>query len=481
MIYMQIRDKELELLVIHEKKKQVVVQKVIKVPLSSQLVVNGFIQDEAAMYEELALLVRKENLRKKKVVLTLDSTFAVYRELTTPVLRKKQLDAFVYHNLKSQINNMEEHVVDYAILHRDKNLQLLAVAAPTALIDPFKRVLKRANLVLHSIVSTPLNMIRGYFSMGKEDKVESQVFVYYNGEIINSVLFNHGKYVFANAFRTFGSANSQTAITERISQLMQFQKAQNNGLLVQQVNVYGLIDAAALKDMSELLKTSVVQGMHERVIKNKTGHSLAASMSNVFAGLVVKHKNYNLARGLNQSLYTEVHLEKKRWTLVLALLVVNIIGVSAAGSYVYYLRSLQQQRKDELQIRLNNPILQDKYLKAVELTGLNTVYGKQLDEVRALQDTLRDQRAFHYALYESIMALKPKEIILSSLAYFGESVSLSLSSSQRELTYEFVRSLRESGLFYDVMYPGFNYNESTKRYEFQVQLLLKVGVDNETE
>lgn len=481
MLYIQVKDKEIVFVFLKRTRKKIAVQKLIRMDLSVGMVVNGFVQDEEHLISKLQEIVGKYRLQNKKVVLTVDSTFIVYREMTTPVLRKKALESYVYHSLKQQVNAIEDFVIDYAVLKQDKQMQLLAVMMPMNMLDLYQRIAKQCKLKLACITTTPLNLIRGYQFEPPVPPLSSQIVMAYNGDVINTVLFNHGEYIFANAYRTFGTASTPIALMERISQMMQFQKAQNMGIQVQKVSLYGEIEDVVAKQIASTLGIEVVCNVSPAQVDNQSRDGLEGTLVAIFSAIKGTYRDYNLVSGINQKRFTTKFEATRQANGLLWVLVLNVMVLVVAGALVYKENKEELGRRDEFQMRLENPILQQKYLRAMELSAQTVLYENQVKEVASLQKTLLHQRAFHYAIYQSILSHKPADVSWQSLSYMNDTLTLQVSSKNRSSTYIFAQNLRDSDVFYEVRYTGFSFDETSKLYNYQLHLVLRVGDYHEVE
>lgn len=130
------------------------IRRVITVELPDNLVKNGRVIAYSAMAAFIKATVKKNKLRYKTAAVSISAENYFIRRVRLPLMSRSLLAVnlpFEFHDYIS--GDLGKYVFDYAVLDSDdKNLDLIAAAAPKDLINNYRVMMKKAGLKLVKVV-----------------------------------------------------------------------------------------------------------------------------------------------------------------------------------------------------------------------------------------------------------------------------------------------------------------------------------------
>lgn len=482
MVTIHFSKKQLQI-VLCQSKSKIKVSAIYAVEIPDGFMINGMIQKETEFIEWLKRVVKKYNLTGKKVTITLDSTAIVYRELTTPVLSEKALNKFVYYNMSQQVSNMQENVIDYAILSKSaaNELKVLTIFVPQHITDKYRHVLKAVGLKPHCFTTRVLGLIRST-QLGQKKTKSTQILAYSSSEIISAVLLSKGDFIYCNVYRYDEQVQDiESTFNERISQMMQFQKIKNPDEPVQQVMI-GSLSSNSIKIAENLRSTLginvdvLTEGKEIILPKLETAIPFDSICPAIYANASEQYRNYNLFKEIDQTKYGDDAKTKNKNSIITLLLVVNLLLVAGWGAFKFWEYSSLSKQHNQLQTIWDNPETVSKKTETDQLLTENTEMRVAITERNWVLAKVKSESRLNLAMYDQIIALKPQDVSIVAIQNKdGSKIILNSESANRTSPFTFVGLIRGTGVYEDVLYEGFDLDETTNKYKFQITLVMKAG------
>lgn len=133
--------------------KGVTVHKAVTVPTPEGAVEDGFLKDVGAVSAAIKSAMSSDALTCKDVIFTVLSTKIATKEAVLPNVKSKKLDELIRANAAEYfpVNNIEDYSLTHSVLEtitegKEKNLRVLAIAAPFNMIKPYYDLAKLCGL-----------------------------------------------------------------------------------------------------------------------------------------------------------------------------------------------------------------------------------------------------------------------------------------------------------------------------------------------
>jgi Tfp pilus assembly protein PilN len=159
-----------------------------------------------------------------------------------------------------------------------------------------------------------------------------------------------------------------------------------------------------------------------------------------------------------------------------AILLIVVLLLSAYTFTLFLQDSSIKANNKELQDYISSTMILDQIKlisdKQKQLTDLNEI----LTEVKSLNTAFGAMPVLKTSVLDSINACVPPETRILMVDYDGQWLTIQTSSTNLRRPSEFARNLRNTKLFEDVIYSGYNTDTSVKTaYIGSVKIALKVG------
>ncbi|MEN8494357.1 pilus assembly protein PilM [Dehalococcoides sp. THU3] len=153
-----IEDAEIKVLVNNGKK----VEKWTSAPLEAGLVVDGLIQDETKVSEEIKALLSREKIPAGRVIAAMSGLKSIFRIITLPAVPKNILDEAIKNEANRVIPTpMDQNYLSYQILPSAQGeTKVFIVAHPKNTTDSVIKTVNKAGLRLEVLDIAPLSLCR---------------------------------------------------------------------------------------------------------------------------------------------------------------------------------------------------------------------------------------------------------------------------------------------------------------------------------
>lgn len=187
----------------------------------------------------------------------------------------------------------------------------------------------------------------------------------------------------------------------------------------------------------------------------------------------MNNKDFNLYVQYRRLQKEKHKLKKSTQRGILISLGVLLVAV-AFGGYVFWQNMVVEKELTEINSYINNP---DNIIKANEVNQLldkASLLNGTIQEIESITQTFNEAPKFSQEVFK---ALKAKDY-QANIEYGNGIIYLSMETSNSDTPRKYVEELKETGLFTDVKYYGFELADNG--YTFNVEAYLIKEVINET-
>lgn len=137
----------------HTGMKNIAVHKAVTIPTPEGSVEDGFLKNVSDIAEAIKLALKDNLIMTKDVVMTILSTKIASKEAVLPNVKPNRINDLVKANAAEYfpVNNIEDYSLTHTVLEtivndKEKNLRILAMAAPLNIVTPYYELAKQAGL-----------------------------------------------------------------------------------------------------------------------------------------------------------------------------------------------------------------------------------------------------------------------------------------------------------------------------------------------
>lgn len=126
----------------------IAVSKFDTVPTPEGCVKNGIIINSQELANRLTECIKKNKVKSKKVVITINSSAVVTRELTVPCVKEKEMRGLLRNEIEQMASAKQDYILDYSILERmrvdDADVyRVLCIVVPRLIVESYRDLVER--------------------------------------------------------------------------------------------------------------------------------------------------------------------------------------------------------------------------------------------------------------------------------------------------------------------------------------------------
>ena len=187
----------------------------------------------------LSQAIKDNGFKSKDVILTLNNSSVIYRELYLPRIEAKRLALIVRSEMMEVLNLTPDYIMDFVVLDESVSdegkpmVRVLAVASPSLAIRSYLELIKQTKLRLKCI-DTATNSVLKFVELTPELRsLEQFILVDIGTSQLRLYLFDEGKYVLTRNTRLtmIGQATDTDAvyfIEDHINKMIQYSYTRGN-------------------------------------------------------------------------------------------------------------------------------------------------------------------------------------------------------------------------------------------------------------
>lgn len=260
-------------------KGRVQVQRFASIPTPEGSVKNGVIASMAELSLAIRECIEKNQFKSKRVVLTVNSSAVVTREVTVPAVSAKEMQTLLQGEINQVATAKQEYVIDYIILERTQEqgadvCRVMCIVIPRAVVSSYRDLVEKGlglkayslDVGIHTIYKLAYLDSRIYNSSAaiivslSEDEIRLNLV-----EGRNKIFFRaapvsvtrgvvESEYILSSISSSMVSEDIKreqivSAAAENISKMVQFQSMKNKSAPVE--HIYFVGDLSAEQGVSE--------------------------------------------------------------------------------------------------------------------------------------------------------------------------------------------------------------------------------------
>jgi len=453
-----IEDAAIKVLVNNGKK----VEKWASAPLEAGLVIDGLIQDETKVSEEIKSLFSREKIPTGRVIAAMSGLKSIFRIISLPAVPKNILDEAIKNEANRVIPTpMDQNYLSYQVLPSAQGeVKVFIVAHPKNTTDSVIKTINKAGLRLEVLDIAPLalcrcaNLEKVIIVSNWLDNVDIAVIIGRIPEVIRSLSLPVESQSVAERISTiaeelnrtitfYNSSHAESPLDESVPVLV------SGELANEQDSWSSLLDELS-NQISSLPSPFIAgEGFDPSVYIVNMGMALRALPSGT------EHQNSLININAMPGFY------KPKGTSLASILVPTVIVLLVGGLVWgwFYIDDMKQKNNVlEPQVQEQEATL---IQKRAELSALNSQIAetqKSLDAtdpvVTALNDMLWDMYQGREAItgdYKAIYNLHSSNIALSTIDFNGESITVTGYGLTKTAVLEYAGILRGSNRWLDVV------------------------------
>lgn len=266
MLSFDITDRHIRIIRGTESRGKIRVSSASTIDLSEGLIVNGHIKDIPKMATIINDELKARRMDDKEAVVTLSSNLVIFKELHIPKAKTNaQLLTMVTNQMQHTMGIADEYSVSYSVAGEVEEegvqaLKILATACPFEVVDCFRKVFSMLSIALKSVTVTCNAISRIILSDKKVSSRMPMLVVQVDPNFVSLNLYENNQLSFARfaSIDPVDYDNSEDyvyeAVNENIYRMIQFHKSRNPENPIQNVVFYG--------DTTEYIRlTNALEGM----------------------------------------------------------------------------------------------------------------------------------------------------------------------------------------------------------------------------
>lgn len=227
LIGIEINDSNLKIILYKKYNKKIKPYLYNIIDLEQDIIKNGYVLQEQKLRQIIKDFINKVNINSNKIVLNIQSTAIITRNITTPKLRQKQLNSFI----KFQIEDIfpvdtSKYKFDYKInssVNNQKNYEITIMAVDTELIKEYIKLFSSLNLNIINI-DTNFNSLSSMF-INKNSENQAIGLIDIDKRISDFVILTQNKILFAKTI-LYGSDKIEM-LTNEVNKFIDFYNSKN--------------------------------------------------------------------------------------------------------------------------------------------------------------------------------------------------------------------------------------------------------------
>lgn len=442
----------------------------------------------------LSLTQTIHSFQEDKVLICLNTSSVIYRDMIVPKASPRYLDSMIRHELKSTLNLSDEYLMDFAILGEtikdEKKMHKILVSAVLATsINEIIDFLEKANLKIINI-DVSLNSLQKYIEITKLlNKSKNTLVADIGSSSIRQYLFEKGKYSYYRTTKIAALSEvddklSIQSTVENIEKMIQFSLSLGQNSAIDQIILLGCYPyVESLKEQLSddlSIETSILSSPSLLTNSKKINFQTewVYGLGVLFSKKHRRKKDINLINAYNtfysrssntinfDAIYNSLAFGlgyAALFAVIIITIQTNIINSNIKKINTYLTRSdIVAALADIAQLKAN-------------IASLNEITN-ELDSIQNVLDSI--PRYTNLKIID-LMTVKPASIELSRISFENNIITLSIVTSDPNLVHEYVLALSDVPSFSGVTYTSYQYDSALDAYTSDLSLTLNGEASHE--
>ncbi len=471
-------NREIQVILGKEKNNTARISRVYELQVPEECLINGIITDVTLLTEYVSAFWRENKLPVNRVSLVINSTQFVLKAMEVPKMKRKELLDVIEKEFASVERKMDP-IYSYRVMNCDSSSQkILAHMVERGFIEDYLDFFAHINVKIESIepsLGCAVALLERLPAL--EDK--NCIVQVMEKSNLTSILWMNNGYEYASRNRLFSDQGTESMGGEvgRItSTILQYYASLKKEQPIKELYACGFSDEdreycepniQALGLISKRLLAEDVVSFSSKITNKDIGNYML-----LLGGLFKDNKNCNLLDQYRK--IKKVNLKRKRRIkLIFPVLITVLICGSVTGGILGY-NALLQKKADKLSEYLLDDNNIELVIKSDEMQLEVTTLTNRVMQAERVKEALASYPKLNSQVERAIISVGQTNYSTIISSYDGNTGALSLKASlkQPEDINGYIASLQNLGLFSDVQYSGYNYNDGNKLYDVNITCYL---------
>lgn len=466
-------------------KENVAIQKIHSVDIQEGSLLNGVITSENELSRELVSIWERFHLPKKGVRLIIDSTQFFTKVVKLPKMNEKKTRELLKNEFQD-LENPEQYLYDYRVLPTEEKgaglINAICAAVPKEFIDGYIHLFETMQVSLDGIDVSLNGRLKVFYNlMDLRDRTFISVLL--DGSNLTSTLFADGAYKYLNRSRIFsehGTEDFGLEVAKTISSIMQFHASEKIESPIECVYMGGF-EASDYKNCIESIGSlglpagkmeepnTLQLPSKENIICDRrlATHGGVSDFIYLIGNMVAESRDINFCKRIER-------LEKEkpstfRWKTMVPLF--TVLGVCIILSAALIGMNLMKAWKiDEADKYLKNKSNTIKQQEALEIESKLSEQSASIETGELGWKVIKSFPIANSNVQNTLLNCAGTEVAVTVDGYDAVTGIYEFTAMASDVTkiYDFINQLKETGVFADLEYSGYNYTSETDKYDIQV-------------
>lgn len=438
-------------------------------------IINGMIMDPELFIGFMKEFWEKNKLPDKDVILAVNSSKFVGKNIELPSLNEKKTFEFIEREF-TDIKRDEEHVYGYIPIGMNGKLRkIYAESITPEFIKDYVDIFHEIGIKIKAIYSGESSLI-GLAAMTAGQQYKTFVMQLADKMMITTLLWVNGSFYYFNSTRCFheqGTEDYANDIARSVSQIIQFMQAHQIEYPLEAVLLAG-IDPADLQMYQESI---MQQGVQAPILLFQNNSIVAPTVDvqnflHAASGLVVNGKWRNFLERYQADKKKdkkESGSKKGFWVIIAALLLMLVI---LGGTITY--RAVKKNKLKEVEDYNNSPAVVLEVARYDVLTSRNAFLLAQYNAISDLDNNLYTYPVCDDGIMNIVegCASGYAEVAFESFDADKGLVSIAATADSVDNINKFISKLNEQEIFSNIDYTGYSYQEQNNKWDIHVTCTL---------
>ena len=461
--------------------RKIHVKRVCSVEIPEGSLINGIITNEADLSDQLKEFWEQNKLPKKDVALVINSSQFVLKTLTLPKSSDKKIREVLPMEF-SDVTDQKDPILDYMLESADKKtISVHAVMTDRSFVQGYLNLFKELGIKVSSI--SVARTCRGKL-LSTLKQVRDKVCVVHmiDGTSISSMLWVNGKSAYATQRRVFceaGTPQFGMELARLVNNIQQFAITQQIHETIEKVYLAGTqgdefeIYRAAMAEAGTEGSCELLQP--EKHIRMPKGMEQEYGKYLAELGNMIRVKqDINLAIPARKKVKNK-ETGPKVWKRYVIPPTIFLVVCAAVAGVLLFQEHQKKAELQKLQDYINDPANIAQCDQVDTLQAQIAELSGKITQIQWVEGCILSYPYMNSSVVQELQACAQAQAVeLEIQSYNAAGGNLSVDARAEEVTLinQFIDMLESSGIFDDIQYSGYDYDDKTLLYTINVSCYL---------
>ncbi len=461
--------------------KKIRVKRVCSVEIPEGSLINGIITNEADLSDQLKEFWEQNKLPKKGVALVINSSQLVLKSLTLPKAGDKKIREVLPMEF-GDVSDQKDPILDYMLEGADKKtISVHAVMTDRSFVQGYLSLFKGLGVKVSSIsvARTCRNKL-----LGTLRQVRDKVCVVHmiDGTSISSMLWVDGKSVYATQRRVFCEAGTMQfgmELARLVNNIQQFAITQQIHEKIEKVYLAGT-QGNEFEIYREAMAEAGTEGTCE-LLQPEKHIRMPKGMDQEFSRYVAELGNMiHVKQDINLVVPAQKKVKKKEegpriWKRYVIPPVILLAVLGSAAAFLLLQERKKRAELKELRDYIEDPANIEQCNQADTVQGYIAELSGKIAQIQWVEGCILSFPYMNSSVVQELQNCAAAQAVeLEIKSYDAGDGELSVDARAEEVTMinQFIDMLELSGIFDDIQYSGYTFDETELLYTINVNCYL---------